>query len=145
MDAVARAETGRRARWSPARLYLVISGAFLVVAGLTGFTVDASFPTSPSGVHPVLDDAGVFATNGWHNVTGLVSGLISLAFATRPEWARTGAFVKGGIYVVATTAFQIWGGETFLIAVNGADQILHATLAVAGIATALATPRTGAA
>lgn len=133
----------RGATWSPARVYLVVSGIFLVAAALTGFGYSTSFPTSADAVRDAHNPHvyGIFETNGWHNLASLVSGTISLSFALRPQWARTGAFVKGTLYSAVTTAIALVGGETFLIASNGADQVVHATLAVTGLAAAVATPR----
>ncbi|HEX2296727.1 MAG TPA: hypothetical protein VHN37_15650, partial [Actinomycetota bacterium] len=51
--------------------------------------------------------------------------------------------VKGSMYTVVTIAIAVWGPETFLIASNAADQVVHGTMAVAGLGTALATPPTG--
>ena len=130
------------AKWSPARVYLVASGIFLVVSTAIGFAVDSSFQSSPDAVRAADHGFiyGVFATNGWHNVSGMASGVAALLFALRPEWSRTGALVKGAIYVVVTSSVAIWGGHTFLIATNVADQIVHGTLAVTGLAAGFATP-----
>lgn len=132
-----------RATWSPARVYLVVSGTFLVAAAVTGFGYSTSFPSSAEAVREAHNPHiyGIFETNGWHNLSSLVSGTISLAFALRPQWARTGAFVKGTLYSVVTIAIALVGPETFLLASNGADQVVHASLAVAGLAAAAATPR----
>jgi hypothetical protein len=129
--------------WSPARVYLVVTGIFLAGAALTGFGVNASFPTSAEAALSASTGHiyGIFETNGWHNVSTLVSGLVSLAFATRPSWARTGAFVKATLYTSVTVAVAVWGPETFLIASNAADQVVHGSLAAAGFAAGLATPR----
>lgn len=133
----------RAASWSPARVYLVVSGIFLVGAAIGGFQLSTSFPSSSGAAHSADNPHiyGIFETNGWHNLTALISGAISLSFALRPEWARTGAFVKGSLYVVVTTSIAIWGPETFLLASNAADQVVHGALAATGLAAAAATPR----
>lgn len=137
------ATRGTTTTWSPARVYLVASGVFLAAAALGGFALSTSFPSSSGAVHAADNPHifGIFETNGWHNLAALISGTVSLSFALRPEWARTGAFVKGSMYTLVTTSIAIWGPETFLIASNTADQIVHGSLAVAGLATAFATPR----
>lgn len=128
-------------RWSPARLYLVISGIVLLALAITGFAYSRSFPTDPDAVAEGAREAfGVLLTNGWHNLAGLLSGVVALGFAIRPAWARTGALVKGAFYVAVTTSLLVLDGKTVL-ASNWADQIIHASLAVGGIATGLATPR----
>ena len=131
----------RSATWTPARIYLVVSGIFLVGAALTGFGYSTSFPSSADAVRSAHNPHiyGIFETNGWHNLTSLVSGLVSRSFALRPEWARTGALVKGSLYTVVTISIAIWGPETFLLASNAADQVVHASLAVAGLAAWRAT------
>ncbi|HEV2757574.1 MAG TPA: DUF4383 domain-containing protein [Actinomycetota bacterium] len=129
--------------WSPARVYLVASGVFLVASALIGFTVDSSFPATPDAVDSAGSGHifGIFETNGWHNLTALISGVVALAFAVRPAWARAGAIVKGLMYVAVTVSIAIWGPETFKIASNAADQVVHAALGVTGLAAAALTPR----
>lgn len=129
--------------WSPARVYLVASGVFLVVAGLIGFTVNSAFPATPADVESAGSGHifGVFETNGWHNLSTIISGALAFAFAVRPEWARLGALVKGVMYLSVTASIAIWGPETFKIASNGADQVVHATLGVTALAAAALTPR----
>lgn len=135
-------EAVRTTAWSPARIYLVVSGVFLVVAAAVGFSLSTAFPSSASAVATAghAHIFGIFETNGWHNLAALISGAISLTFAARPEWARTGALVKGTMYVAVTISIAAWGPETFLIASNAADQVVHGSLGVAGLAAWLATP-----
>ena len=127
--------------WSPARIYLVASGVFLLILGVAGLAVNRSFPMSPGAV----DNAGsgwlfgVLQTNGWHSVAALMSSAVALGFALRPEWARMGAIVKGLFYISVTTSLFITAPSTFLLVSNAGDQIVHASLAIGGIATAWAT------
>jgi hypothetical protein len=127
--------------WSPARVYLVASGVLLLVLGVTGLALDQSFPTSPGAVDAAGSAwlFGVFQTNGWHSLAALASGAAALGFAARAEWARLGAMVKGLFYVVVTTSLFITEPSTVLLVSNIGDQIVHASLAIGGIATALAT------
>ena len=129
--------------WSPARIYLVTSGVFLLVTSTAGFLIDRTFPIGAeefrsAGSHHVF---GVLETNGWHNLAGLVGAFLALAFAVRPQWSRFGALFKGWIYVGVTAALAIWGGHTFWVASNNADQVVHAALAVGGLITGFLTPR----
>lgn len=132
-----------RGTWSPARIYLLASGIFLVVGSAIGFTVDSTFPATAEAAHTASSGhiLGVLETNGWHNLTGMISGFLALAFVPKPEWARAGALFKGLLYVWVTVSIAVWGPETFRIASNTADQVLHATLAVTGLAAGLTTPR----
>ena len=51
---------------SPARLYCLLVGAVLVIAGIIGFFYEASFATGDS---IRTDDVfGVLSVNGWHNL-----------------------------------------------------------------------------
>jgi hypothetical protein len=108
---------------------------------VAGLALDRSFPTSPGAVDSAGSGwlFGVLQTNGWHSVAALASGAVALGFATRPEWARLGAMVKGLFYVAVTTSLFITEPSTFLLVSNVGDQIVHASLAIGGIATALAT------
>lgn len=137
----ARARPALGSSWSPARWYLVVSGIGLLLLGGIGFALNASFPTSSAEFGDSAHLFGVFETNGWHNAAALASGVIALGFAADERWARLGAFVKGALYVVVTTALFLTEPGTFLVASNTADQVLHASLAVGGIAMGLATPR----
>ena len=130
-----------RLDWSPARIYLVVSGVFLLVVAAVGFAVNSAFPVGADevGVAGSGHIFGIFETNGWHNLAAVISGVIALGFAARPEWARLGALLKGAMYVAVTTGVAIWGGEAFWIAVNAADQVVHASLAAAGLVTGLLT------
>lgn len=131
------------ATWSPARVYLVASGVLLVLAAVVGFGVNSAFPATSDEVGSAGSGhiLGIFETNGWHNLNAVISGAIALGFAVRPEWARTGAFFKGAMYVAVTVSIALWGPETFRIASNTADQIVHAALGVTGLAAGFATPR----
>ncbi len=131
--------------WSPARLYLVVSGVFLLVVAAAGFTIERSFPLSVSEfrAQESAHILGVLETNGWHNLAAVFSGSLALAFALRPEWARAGALFKGALYVAVTASLAIWGEETFRVATNLADQLVHASLALGGLITGVLTPRSG--
>ena len=138
----ARGATREVEAWSPARVYLVVSGILLVVLAAAGFAVNAEFPTEAGRVAPTSGHIfGILETNGWHNLAGVLSAVVAFGFAARPEWSRTGALVKGVFYVGVTSTIAIFGGETFWIAANTADQVIHASLAAGGLATAALTPR----
>lgn len=74
------------------------------------------------------------------NLAGVLSGVVALGFAIRPEWARAGALLKGAFYVAVTTSLLVVDARTLWLGSNWADQTIHASLAVGGIATGLATP-----
>jgi hypothetical protein len=127
---------------SPARLYALVVGAVLVIAGIIGFAYSASFG-SPGEVDSVF---GILDVNAWHNIVHLATGALGLLlFRTA---AREYALGLGAVYlVVAIWGFIIGDGESILgfIPVNTEDNILHLALGVAGVAAGLASPRTVAA
>ncbi len=135
--------SGVRQVWSPARIYLVASGVFLLVIAMAGFMINRTFPIGAAEFrsaesHHVF---GVLETNGWHNLLGIIGALLALGFAIRPQWSRFGALFKGWIYVGVTAVLAIWSGDTFWVASNNADQVVHAALAVGGLVTGFLTPR----
>jgi hypothetical protein len=141
-DTAATDAPDARERWSPARRYLVISGVFLVILAAVGFAYSRAFPTESGAVDEGARKVfGLLLTNGWHNLAGLLSGIVALGFALRPEWARTGALLKGLFYVGVTTSLLAVDARETLLASNWADQIIHASLAIGGLATGLASPR----
>ena len=65
---------------SPARLYCLLVGGALVIAGIIGFFYEASFATGTADVHANSDKVfGILAVNGWHNVVHIVLGRRSAA------------------------------------------------------------------
>lgn len=126
---------------SPARLYSLVVGAVLVIAGIIGFFYEASFDTGDA----VQADKvfGILAINGWHNVVHLVAGLIGLAAAGSDSSARLYAFGFGVIYIVLAVWGFILGGEDVLldfVPLNTEDNVLHLILGLVGLAAGTATP-----
>jgi Domain of unknown function (DUF4383) len=127
---------------SPARLYALLVGSVLTIAGIIGFFYESSFDT---GSALVTDDVfGILAINGWHNVVHIATGVIGLAAVGYA--ARTYALVLGVVYVVVA----IWGfAETSggfgvildFLPVNTEDNVLHLVLGLTGLAAGAATPR----
>ena len=137
----------RPARRSPAVWYCLAVGLALALAGLLGFLVDATFdtqatgdPTAGSGnANGRLQGDGLlgFEVNGWHNVVHLASGLLLLLLARRH--ARVTALAFGALYAVVALVGIVNGNDVLgIIPVNAADNVLHVVLAIAGLATGLA-------
>jgi hypothetical protein len=131
---------------SPAQVYSLVIGAVLVIAGIVGFFYSSAFG-SPGETDAVF---GILAVNGWHNVVHILTGVLGLLAAGSA--ARLYAGGLGVVYAaVAIWGFAIGSGESILgfIPVNTEDNVLHALIAVAGIAAyfasaprpASATPR----
>ncbi len=136
---------------SPARLYALVVGATLTIAGIIGFFYNASFDVGNS----IEADKvfGILAVNGWHNIVHLVTGILGLLAVGYA--ARTYALGLGLVYIVVAILgfvdFAAGGtGDTILkfIPVNTEDNFLHLALGVLGVAAGAATPavtRTGTA
>jgi hypothetical protein len=137
---------------SPARLYCLLVGAVLVIAGIIGFFYEASFAI---GDEVVADKVfGLLAVNGWHNLVHLAIGGLLLVAAG--GMARAGALFVGVLYLVLAALGFIAtgdGGITFvaengtlidLVPVNDDDNWLHVILGVTGILAGLASGRSAA-
>ena len=122
---------------TPAQLYSLIFGAVLLLVGIIGFFVNAEFEV---GGDVQGDELILFEVNAWHNIVHIASGVVGLALASRADTARLFALGFGAVYLLVT----LWGfivGDQILFGlapVNGADNILHLGIAVAGIAAGLA-------
>jgi hypothetical protein len=132
---------------SPARLYCLLVGAVLVIAGIVGFFYESSFATGDS---IRVDDAfGILGVNGWHNLVHLAMGALLLAAAGSA--ARPAALFVGVLYIVLCVLGFIAtgdGGIGFvaendvlieLVPVNSEDNVLHLILGITGVVAALAT------
>jgi hypothetical protein len=126
---------------SPARLYCLLVGAVLVIAGIIGFFYEASFATGDS---IRADDVfGVLAVNGWHNVVHTAIGALLLIAAGSA--ARGAALFVGVLYIVlcvlgfiATSNSGIGfiaENDTLLrlVPVNNEDNVLHLVLGITGV------------
>jgi hypothetical protein len=132
---------------SPARLYCLLVGAVLVIAGIIGFFYEASFDTGTSIKSDHVFD--ILAVNGWHNLVHLTIGAVLLIGAGGA--ARATALGVGVLYLVLTVLGFIAtgdGGIDFvaennvlidLVPVNDEDNVLHLILGVTGVLAALAT------
>jgi hypothetical protein len=126
---------------SPARLYATLVGGALVIGGIIGFFYSSSFG-SPGSVHAVF---GILDVNAWHNIVHIVTGALGLLLAGYA--ARQYALGLGVIYIaIAIWGFAIGNHESILgfVPINTADDYLHLTLGVLGLAAGAATPSAAA-
>jgi hypothetical protein len=126
------------AEYTPARLYALVVGAVLVVAGILGFFYNSQFTDDPA----VRDDVlGILSVNGWHNVVHIATGLLGLLAVGYA--ARAYALGLGLVYIaVAIWGFVLSGSNPSIldiVPVNTADNVLHAALGALGLAAGLAT------
>lgn len=126
---------------SPARLYCLLVGAVLVIAGIIGFFYEASFATGDS---IRTDDVfGVLSVNGWHNLVHIAIGALLLICAGSA--ARGAALFVGVLYIalcvlgfIATSNSGIGfvaENDTLLklVPVNNEDNVLHLILGITGV------------
>ncbi|HEX2359342.1 MAG TPA: DUF4383 domain-containing protein [Solirubrobacterales bacterium] len=134
---------------SPARLYCLLVGGVLVIAGIIGFFYEASFA---AGDEVVADDVfGILAVNGWHNLVHIAIGALLLLAAGGA--ARSAALFVGALYLVLAILGFIATGDNGigfvaengvlidLVPVNNEDNWLHVILGVTGILAGLASGR----
>jgi uncharacterized membrane protein len=126
---------------SPARLYCLLVGAVLVIAGIIGFFYEASFATGDS--IRAEDVFGVLSVNGWHNLVHIAIGALLLICAG--STARGAALFVGVLYIVlcvlgfiATSnsgiGFIAEHDTLFrLVPVNTEDNVLHLILGITGV------------
>ncbi|MBI2913146.1 MAG: DUF4383 domain-containing protein [Chloroflexi bacterium] len=128
---------------SPARVFLWMSVAYLLVLGLGSLLVNSSFAVGDevSGDHLF----GAIETNGWHGLSGLLLGAASLAFAMSARWAREGAAIIGASLLASGVLLLLYGEGSValgLIPVDARDAVLlHVLPGVVGLVCAGATPR----
>ena len=134
---------------TPAQWYCLLAGAALLLAGIFGFLADATFDLG-GGTDSEGGNAGGalqgdsflgFEVNGWHNVVHVLSGIVLLAAFSRRKPAKTVALAFGVVYGLVTIIGLIDGNDVLgIIPVNGADNVLHLALSLAGILAAFASP-----
>jgi Domain of unknown function (DUF4383) len=126
---------------SPARLYCLLVGAVLVIAGIIGFFYEGSFASGDSIKSE--DVFGVLSVNGWHNLVHIAIGALLLIAAGSA--ARGAALFVGVLYIVLTVLGFIAtsnSGIGFiaendtlikLVPVNNEDNVLHLILGITGV------------
>ena len=131
----------RSEQWSPARIFMLISTLYHLPLGIVGLIYNQSFPIGSADAKNAGSELifGVFETNGWHSFAALGLGVASLYFTLRPRGAREAALSIGIFHVAIVASLIIWPPETFWLASNAADQVIHTFTAIAGIGSALLT------
>lgn len=114
----------------------LLGGITLILVGLLGFIAESSFSTSDE-----LERGSFlgFDVNGWHNLVHIATGAFLLSGAAKRKTAKTVALTFGVTYLLVTLIGIIDGDDLLGLApINSADNVLHAVLALAAIAAALA-------
>jgi uncharacterized membrane protein YuzA (DUF378 family) len=129
---------------SPNRLAAVLFGLVYTLVGLAGFLVTADVPFASREGEPLLG----FEVNPLHNIVHLVVGIALLLGSRTVSGARAANLTVGAMYlVVGIAGLFIIDTEANILALNGADNVLHLGTAVILFAVALGADkrvRTGA-
>jgi hypothetical protein len=121
---------------TPAQWYALIFGIVLTLVGIIGFFVSSDFST---GGNPPGDTLLGFEVNGWHNIVHLLSGLVGLAVFRNRLLSRQYALGFGVIYLIVFVYGIIASTNIIhLLALNGADNVLHLVIGLAGVAAGIA-------
>ena len=129
------------ADWTPARIFMAVSAAYHLPLSIAGLAIDQTFPVGATAAARASSALifGIFETNGWHSLAGLLIGLASIYFVLRPDGARAAALAIGIGHIVVTAALAFLPPSTFWFASNGADQVIHTVTAVGGTVAGLLT------
>lgn len=128
--------------WTPARWFMLVAAVWHIPLGIIGLIYDRTFPIGSGAASRAHSEHifGIFETNGWHSTAAVLVGVIALYFTLYPARAREGALAIGWFHVGVVLALTFWSPDTFWLASNAADQVIHASSAVGGIATGYLTP-----
>jgi hypothetical protein len=108
-------------------------GAVYVVVGLVGFLVDHDGFADRHG-HKLL---GLFEVNPMHNVAHLLIGVVLVLAAGRLASARAATGAIGAAYLLLGVVGPfIHDSDVNILALNGADDLLHLGSALLLLATA---------
>jgi Domain of unknown function (DUF4383) len=128
------AHSSRRTGPSPAQVFCGLVGLVLVVAGIVGFFANADF-AGPDQRGELLG----LDVNAWHNIVHIATGLLLLAGVPSAAGARVICGIFGVTYALVAVLGIIDGSDVLgLIPIDGADNVLHAVLAVLALVAAAA-------
>src|SRR3954468_11052562 len=123
--------------FGPAQAFCALVGPVLILAGILGFLGNSDFGGP--------DQRGTFLgldVNGWHNLVHIATGVLLLAGVPSATVARAICAIFGGTYAVVAVLGFIDGSDVLgLIPIDGADNVLHAVLAVVALIAAAAPVR----
>src|SRR5438093_6430596 len=126
----------------PARIYLWISVAYLLVLGIGSLIVNPNFSVGDQAKGGHL--FGLIETNGWHGIAGVLLGSTALCFALSQRWAREGAALVGLFSLASGVLLLLYGDGAvalWLVPADTTDAILlHILPGVAGVLCSAATP-----
>lgn len=126
---------------SPNRLLAVVFGAVYVLVGILGFTATAGVGLFDTNGGLLF---GIFEVNVFHNVAHLLIGAaLLIAGLSNLRAAKATNTTIGAFYLLlGVVGLFIVGTPLNVLALNGADHVLHFASAVVLLAVGLATERT---
>lgn len=112
---------------SPNRLLATVFGAVYVLVGLLGFAI-----TGFSGFAETEGETLIFfEVNPLHNIVHLAVGALLLAASRTVASAKAANTTVGGVYLlVGVLGLFLVGSDLNIIALNGADNVLHFASAI---------------
>ncbi|MFC8193074.1 DUF4383 domain-containing protein [Cellulomonas sp. NPDC057328] len=126
---------------SPNRLVATIFGAVYTLVGLAGFLVTGGVPFAGQEGEPLLG----FEVNPLHNIVHLAIGIALLASSRTVASARRMNIVVGAVYLlVGILGLFIIESEANILALNGADNVLHLGTAIILLGVALTADKAAA-
>lgn len=124
---------------SPNRLVALIFGIVYLLVGLAGFlvTTDVDFAATQG------EELIVFEVNPLHNIVHLLVGLVLLLGSRSVAGARGANVTIGAVYlIVGVVGLFILDSDANILALNGADNVLHLASALILLGVGLAADRT---
>lgn len=107
---------------SPNRLLATVFGAVYVLVGLLGFAITGFSGFAETEGETLI----VFDVNPLHNIVHLAIGGLLLAASRTVASAKAANTTVGAVYLlVGILGLFLLGSELNIIALNGADNVLH--------------------
>jgi len=133
-SSTARGTTGRLTD-SPNRLVGAIFGVVYLLVGIAGFFVTSDVDFAATEGEPLI----VFDVNPLHNIAHLAIGALLLFAALKSVSAAKGAnMLVGAVYLLlGIVGLFILDSEANVLALNGADNVLHLASALLLLGVAL--------
>lgn len=126
---------------SPNRLVGAVFGVVYLLVGIAGFFVTTTVAFAGTAGKPLI----VFDVNPLHNVVHLLVGAALLIGSRTVGSARAVNSTVGGVYLlVGIVGLFLVGSSANILALNGADNVLHFASAILLLGVGLAADRSPA-
>ena len=125
-------------RTSPNRLLASVFGVVYLLVGVAGFAVTADVDFAATQGNPLI----VFEVNPLHNLVHLTIGAVLLLSSRSPGPARAANTTVGAVYLlVGLVGLVLLDSAANVLALNGADNVLHLASALLLLGVGLSTDR----